>query len=115
MGEGDVRHGVLWEEDGGAQIMGKGGGKMDKTQGGGEEGRKIEGEEGGGAGWQWGASCSASSGQGGLETMPRIGEDDHPQDTQNFRSCVGYAGATIMLSFEIFSFSRILSSAKTSP
>jgi hypothetical protein len=80
-----------------------------------EEGREIEGEEGGGVGWRWGASCLASSGQGGLEMMPRRGEDDPPRDTRDFGPRVGYTGATIMPSFEIFSSSRILSGAMTSP
>jgi hypothetical protein len=43
--EGDVCHGLKWEEDGGAGTMVKGGGGMDKTQGV-EGGRNIKGEEG---------------------------------------------------------------------
>ena len=43
-----------------------------------EEGCKIEGEDKGGSGWQWGASCLASLGQGGLETMPRRRKDNPP-------------------------------------
>ncbi len=58
-GEGNVPHGLQREEDGGAGTMGKGGGGMGKTQGVGG-GHKIKGEEG--RGWQWGASCLASTG-----------------------------------------------------
>jgi hypothetical protein len=57
-----------------------------------EEGHKIEGEAGGGVGWQWGALCSVSSGQGGLETMPRRGEDDAPRNTRDFGSAWGTQG-----------------------
>ncbi len=56
VGEGDICHGLRWEEDGGAGTMGKGGGGMDKKQGV-EGGHKIKGEEG--WGWRWGASCLA--------------------------------------------------------
>jgi hypothetical protein len=80
-----------------------------------EEGLEIEGEVGGGMGWQWGASCPASLGQGRLEMMLRKGKDDPLQDTQDFGLHGGHAGATMMLSFKIFSSPRILSGAKTSP
>jgi hypothetical protein len=53
--------------------------------------------------------------QGGLERMPRREEDDPLQDTQEFGSRWGHPGATMMPAFEIFSSSRILSGAKTSP
>ncbi len=60
VGEGDVRHRLRREEDGGAGMISKGGGGTDKTWGVGG-GRKIKGGEG--QGWQWGASCLALLGE----------------------------------------------------
>ncbi len=50
----------------------------------------------------------------GIETMPRRGEDDPPQDTREFR-LRGSRRVTMMLALEICLSSRILSSAETFP
>jgi hypothetical protein len=60
VGEGDVCHGLRREEDGGAGMMGKGGGGTDETGGIGQ-GCKIKGEDG--RRWRWGALCSALLGE----------------------------------------------------
>jgi hypothetical protein len=79
VGEGDVCHGLRWEEDGVAGTMGKGGGGTDKTQGVGG-GCKIKGEEG--QGWQWGASCLALFG-GTCSWRGAAGDCSHGGDKGN--------------------------------
>jgi hypothetical protein len=144
VGYGDVCHGVLREEDGGARTMGKGGGETDETRGGGRgtQNRGRGGRRGGMAmgslvlgviggelaSWRGAAAtaitaAATATARAAIHTRKLA---DHQRaakrDEGDRRRCRGEtcgnsdrAGATMMPAFEIFSSPRILSGAKTSP